>query len=126
MNKFEFEAIQVEKVRLIVEACITKKTRIEKVRLIVETRQLQQQQQAKKTRIEKARLTKEVRITKKKIEAFVCKRCFKKYFNNIKFYEHSKIIFTFLRLSRSTIIHGLSTSLITFSSSSHLTSILQF
>ena len=87
MNRFEFETIQIEKTRLIAETRITKKkTRIEKVRLVAETRQLQQQ--AKKTRIEKVRLIEKVRITKKKIETFVCKRCFEKYFNNIKFHEH--------------------------------------
>ena len=57
--------------------------RIEAIRLtkqqqqIEQTRQRQLQQQIEKTRIIKA-----------KIETFVCKRCFVKFFNNIKLHEH--------------------------------------
>ena len=97
MNRFELEAVKaekarIEKVRLIVKARQlqqqqAKKTRIEKVRLVAEARQLQQQQ-TKKTRIEKTRLIEKARITKKKTEAFVCRRCLEKYFSNIKLHEH--------------------------------------
>ena len=47
-----------------------------------------QQRRNEKTRIAKAKIEKKTRIAKKKTKIFVCKRCFEKYFNNIKFHEH--------------------------------------
>ena len=56
------------------------------------TYKLQQRQIEEKTRITrektKAKTEEKTRITKKKTKTFVCKRCFEKYFNNIKLYEH--------------------------------------
>ena len=105
MNRFEPEAIQVEKARLAAEVRITKKkARIEEVRLVAEARQLQQQQQTKKARIEKVRLTEKARITKKKIEAFACRRCFEKYFSNIKLHEHVRTKHTKLEKPTPTMI----------------------
>ena len=45
----------------------------------------------KKQQVKHARLAKEIkkaRITKKRAKVFVCKRCFVKFFNNIKFYQY--------------------------------------
>ena len=58
--------------------------------------QLQEQRKkqarlARKQREKQARLVKkieEARIKKKRAEVFACKRCFVKFFNNIKFYQH--------------------------------------
>ena len=49
---------------------------------IEQTRLIKQQQQIEQ------KLLEEVRITKIKAKAFACRRCFAKYFNNIKFHEH--------------------------------------
>ena len=50
--------------------------KIEQARLIKQQQQIEQ------------KLFEKIRITKIKAEAFACKRCFAKYFNNIKFHEH--------------------------------------
>ena len=56
---------------------------------------LQQRQVEEKTRITKkktkAKIEEKTRIAKKKTKTFACRRCFEKYFNNIKLHEHVRI-----------------------------------
>ena len=45
-----------------------------------------QQQQVEQARL--AKKTKKARLEKKRLKVFICKRCFVKFSNNIKFHKH--------------------------------------
>ena len=76
--------------------------KIEQVRLIKQQQQIEQ------------KLLEEVRIAKIKAETFACKRCFAKYFSNIKFHEHIRD-----HHAKRSKFDVSSTSIASFSTSSH-------
>ena len=54
---------------------------------IEQARVAKQQREVEETRLKKTRI-KTKRLKKKRLKVFVCKRCFVKFFNNIKLHEH--------------------------------------
>ena len=99
--------------------------KVEQVRLIKQQQQIEQ------------KLFEEVRIAKVKAEAFACRRCFAKYFNNIKFHEHirdhhakrsksdvSSTFIVFLSTSSHSIVFSFDTSNLVITSKSQQTIII--